>query len=168
MTIGDVLPLLDNPKQRGTRWSARCPAHADKSPSLSVTEGDKGILLRCWAGCSLPEICSALRIKPKDLFFDALDTDWRKRKAIAAARVQRRHAEAAAFRKEGRRLDALRLADDFVRSRRGVDISLWTADRLHDELNRLAHAYTDDARRIRDFCSPAQGAPPRHPKGLPV
>jgi hypothetical protein len=141
MTIADILHRLKNPKRRGTRWSATCPAHADSSPSLSITEGDKGVLLRCWAGCSLPEICSALGIKPKDLFFEVLDTNWRKRKAIAAARVQRRHAEAAAVRKEGRRLDALRRAEDLVRSRRGLDISSWADQRLHDELNRLADAY---------------------------
>jgi hypothetical protein len=141
MTIADILQLLKNPKRRGTRWSATCPAHADSSPSLSVSEGDKGVLLRCWAGCSLGAICRGLGIKPKNLFFSALDTDWRTRKAVAAARAQRRHAEAAAVRKEGRRLDALRRADDIVRSRRGLDIRLWSDKRLHDELNRLADAY---------------------------
>jgi hypothetical protein len=141
MTIADILQRLENPKRRGSRWSATCPAHADSSPSLSVSEGNKGVLLRCWAGCSLAAICCALGMKPKDLFFDALDTDWRTRKAVAAARAQRLHAETAAIRKEGRRLDALRRADDLVRSRRGLDIRLWSDQRLHDELNRLADAY---------------------------
>jgi hypothetical protein len=141
MTIPDILQRLENPKRRGSRWLATCPAHSDSSPSLSVSEGDKGVLLRCWAGCSLDAICCGLGIKPKDLFFDTLDTDWRTRKAAAAARAQRRHAEATAVRNEGRRLDALRRADDLVRSRRGLDISLWSDQRLNNELNELADAY---------------------------
>lgn len=70
MTLGKFLPLLDGVRQRGARWSARCPAHGDKSPSLSVSEGERGILLRCFAGCELREICDALGIQQKDLFFD--------------------------------------------------------------------------------------------------
>lgn len=46
-----------------------CPAHRDKSPSLSVTEGaDARALLHCFAGCSLERICSRLRLRVADLF----------------------------------------------------------------------------------------------------
>jgi hypothetical protein len=51
------------------RWKARCPAHADNSPSLSVAEGDDGrILLCCHAGCSAAEIVSAKGLSLADLF----------------------------------------------------------------------------------------------------
>lgn len=52
------------------RWRARCPAHKDCEPSLQVTVGRNGdrILLRCWSGCSLAEILSALGLQPRDLF----------------------------------------------------------------------------------------------------
>jgi putative DNA primase/helicase len=39
----------------------RCPAHDDKHPSLSVTERDGKVLVRCFAGCSQDEVIAALR-----------------------------------------------------------------------------------------------------------
>src|SRR5262245_50137424 len=67
MTLNELLPMLDGVRQRGARFSARCPAHDDHSPSLSVSEGEKGLLLRCWANCTLDAICASLGIKTKDL-----------------------------------------------------------------------------------------------------
>ncbi len=53
------------------RWQARCPAHADRSPSLVITQGDKGILVRCWShGCTPAQIVAALGLSLKDLFDD--------------------------------------------------------------------------------------------------
>lgn len=36
---------------RGTQAMCRCPAHIDNTPSLSIRQGDKGILVTCFAGC---------------------------------------------------------------------------------------------------------------------
>jgi hypothetical protein len=48
---------------------ARCPAHEDRSPSLSVRDGQDGrTLIHCFAGCSVESVCDALRIKVSDLF----------------------------------------------------------------------------------------------------
>jgi len=56
------------PTGRG-RWVARCPAHDDKHPSLSLKVGDSGaLLLYCWAGCSLEEIVAAVGVQLSDLF----------------------------------------------------------------------------------------------------
>lgn len=51
------------------KWNARrreglacCPAHDDRTPSLSVGVGRSGqILIRCWTGCSFDEVRDALR-----------------------------------------------------------------------------------------------------------
>lgn len=41
---------------------ARCPAHRDRRPSLSLADGDGGrLLLKCHAGCAFPIIKSALQ-----------------------------------------------------------------------------------------------------------
>ena len=41
---------------------ARCPAHEDRAPSLSIREGEGGrLLLHCFAGCVFAEILDALR-----------------------------------------------------------------------------------------------------------
>ena len=39
MTIDRLVALLDAPRRTARGWQARCPAHADKSPSLSIQEG---------------------------------------------------------------------------------------------------------------------------------
>jgi putative DNA primase/helicase len=46
---------------RGTGGECRCPAHDDRSPSLSVRLGEKTILFHCFAGCGTPDVIMALR-----------------------------------------------------------------------------------------------------------
>jgi putative DNA primase/helicase len=48
----------------GSGWIARCPAHDDRSPSLSVGCADDGkVLVHCHAGCKQAEVISALRLR---------------------------------------------------------------------------------------------------------
>jgi predicted transcriptional regulator len=56
------------PKPSGEGFVCRCPAHDDKTPSLSISESGGKILLHCHAGCSPEAICSALGLKLSDLF----------------------------------------------------------------------------------------------------
>ena len=57
-----------DPKPDANGWSARCPAHEDRRPSLSVSEGDDGrALVRCHAGCEFEQICEAVGLQPSDL-----------------------------------------------------------------------------------------------------
>ena len=67
-----VIAALENygshPKRNGKGWQARCPAHEDKSPSLSVTASDDGkVLLYCHAGCDAASVCGALGLTMADL-----------------------------------------------------------------------------------------------------
>ena len=78
MTTPELISLLDGVRSRGTgKWSARCPSHPDKNPSLSIAEGERGLLVKCWGGCTLDEITAALGIEIKDLFFDTATTHGR-------------------------------------------------------------------------------------------
>ena len=45
----------------------KCPAHEDKSPSLSVRQFGDQIMLKCFAGCEENEILEALGLEPKDI-----------------------------------------------------------------------------------------------------
>jgi hypothetical protein len=46
------------------RWVACCPAHADRTPSLSIGEGTKvPILLHCHAGCDPRDVLAELRAR---------------------------------------------------------------------------------------------------------
>jgi hypothetical protein len=51
---------------RGGTWP--CPAHDDSTPSLSVAQGDQGVLLTCHAGCDTEAITRALDLTMADLF----------------------------------------------------------------------------------------------------
>jgi len=53
-------------KSLGGEWKpsgamCRCPAHDDHHPSLSVRVGERGILFKCFAGCSTLDVIRALR-----------------------------------------------------------------------------------------------------------
>lgn len=65
-----VLPRLDLVRKvDGTTYMARCPAHYDNTPSLSlrVTDNDD-LLVHCFAGCTLESICAALGLSVAQLF----------------------------------------------------------------------------------------------------
>ena len=74
MTIENILGRLTRVKTSGKgRWSASCPAHPDKSPSLSVRALDDGrILLHCFGGCDVGEVLGALSLTLEDLFPERL------------------------------------------------------------------------------------------------
>ena len=70
-----ILASLPDAKKSGTGWSACCPAHDDRQPSLSIAEGeDRRVLLKCHAGCPVDAICAALGLKPTDLFVASTST----------------------------------------------------------------------------------------------
>jgi hypothetical protein len=48
-------------RKSGAGWIARCPAHQDKSPSLSIREQDGRVLVHCFSGCSQADVIDALR-----------------------------------------------------------------------------------------------------------
>jgi len=139
--MAEILGRLDNVTPRGSRYIATCPAHADRSPSLQVTPGERAILVKCWSGCRLEEICASLGINQQDLFFDALDPDPQRRRAAALQRDRQRHRREQHAEQQGTLIDALRKADYFVQSRRNLDISSWSDTYLQRELDALADAY---------------------------
>jgi putative DNA primase/helicase len=63
-------------KALGGHWSrksgmCRCPAHDDRTPSLSVGVAQSAILFHCFAGCSSEEVLAGFKrhgIQPRDLF----------------------------------------------------------------------------------------------------
>ncbi|MDA1185827.1 MAG: hypothetical protein O2930_14430 [Acidobacteria bacterium] len=68
--IDRVLARLEAVHSSGDQnWIARCPAHDDRNPSLSVGVGREGrVLLKCHAGCDHHSILEALELSPRDLF----------------------------------------------------------------------------------------------------
>ena len=74
MTIAETLALIlretrAKANKGGNGWKGHCPAHNDKSPSLSISQGaDTRILLNCHIKCDLDSICAALNITQADFY----------------------------------------------------------------------------------------------------
>lgn len=66
--------LVDIVGALGGTWSGhvamcRCPAHDDSDPSLSIRQGDRGILVTCFAGCPREDVLRELRrVRPGQHF----------------------------------------------------------------------------------------------------
>ena len=135
MTVEEFIGSLEGVKQNGRGWRGKCPAHDDRTPSLSVKEGERGILLRCWAGCSLHEICMALGFKVKDLFYDSdhnLSRDEiQQRQRERERRNRLRHLE---YRQRGTQIDATREAERFLASAKNIDIAGWGPQQFDEEM----------------------------------
>lgn len=70
MSAAKLLDRLERVKQtKPDRWIARCPAHEDRCPSLSVRQAENGnVLIYCFAGCSTDDVLAALGMQMADLF----------------------------------------------------------------------------------------------------
>ena len=81
--LADLHAKLDKSKRTDDTLKARCPAHDDKNPSLSVTISKPGdsVLVHCFAGCPTDAILDALGWTMRDLF--ASDDAWRSHEARA-------------------------------------------------------------------------------------
>ncbi len=141
MTIDSFLQLVDGAKQTPRGWQSRCPSHDDHSPSLSVKEGDRGLLVRCWSGCSLGDITRALGLRVVDLFYDRDIPDSPDRRQAIKQRARARATQQAAALAKGRQSDALREAERLVQSAQGLSIDTWTNDELDRALDSVGHAW---------------------------
>ena len=48
-------------KARGGNYLVPCPCHHDREPSLSIRDGDRGLIVNCFAGCGASDVLAALR-----------------------------------------------------------------------------------------------------------
>jgi len=88
--VGRLLDRLDRVRKSGRGHTARCPAHEDRTASLSITATDTGnILIHCFAGCSTADVVAAVGLELSDLFV--------KRESTSMT-----HAERSALREHGR------------------------------------------------------------------
>jgi putative DNA primase/helicase len=61
MTADTIAKALGG-RKAGGGWMARCPAHNDREPSLSIRNGDGGkVLVHCHAGCDQEQVIATLR-----------------------------------------------------------------------------------------------------------
>jgi len=69
MSVDKLLQRLKKVTGRNGHWTACCPAHEDRSPSLAIRVVEDGrILLKCFGGCSVQEIVGSIGMNLSDLF----------------------------------------------------------------------------------------------------
>lgn len=142
MTAGDLLARLDGVRKSGNGWLARCPAHDDRNPSLSVREGDRGVLLRCWTGCGVEEIVHYLGIELGELFYDhGACRDPQTIREAARRREAERILREVHAEMEGTVIDLRREAEELVLAARGIGMDGWSDERLAEVLDVLADAW---------------------------
>lgn len=137
--VDKLLSRLDGVRRSNKGWAAKCPAHADRTASLSIAEGDDGrILVHCFAGCAAADVVAAAGMELADLFSERIrDTSPEDRAAARRAVTEREKADALA---------ALLRASYVVQSAAAV-VALW----LFDDADResLARAVELSGRRPR-------------------
>ena len=63
MDLTELLSRLDGVQRKHGYHIARCPAHDDSQPSLSITEGRDGrVVMKCHGGCDFDSILGALHL----------------------------------------------------------------------------------------------------------
>ena len=68
MSVEVLLDRLDGVRRAGPNsWMARCPAHPDRNPSLSVSVKGGRVLVHCFAGCHPDAVLGAVDLTWKDL-----------------------------------------------------------------------------------------------------
>ena len=64
MDAESIARALDKSRQSGKSWMACCPAHDDRNPSLTITDGDDGrTLVHCFSGCPQEAVIESLRTR---------------------------------------------------------------------------------------------------------
>ena len=76
---GKLLSRLEKVKETGSgRWLACCPAHGDKSPSLSIKEAQDGrLLIHCFAGCGAVDILESIGLNFSDLYPASIEANYK-------------------------------------------------------------------------------------------
>jgi hypothetical protein len=124
--VDDLIGRLEGVRPRGDgRWMARCPAHSDRTASLSIRADGDRILLHCFAGCDPDAVTGAVGMELRDLMPERHDhaaTRW----YIPAA---------DALRIVGREMMIVSIIADDIRERR--DLSEGTWQRLATAVSRI-------------------------------
>jgi hypothetical protein len=101
---------------RGGNYLVRCPAHDDESPSLSLRDGGRGIIVNCFAGCLPGDVYAAIRRIDRGLLEPGQTAP---EPAKGSSEYERRQHDKAAWLWSQRRPIAGSTAETYLRKARG-------------------------------------------------
>jgi len=143
MTAEAFADLVQAQRIGSGRWKARCPAHNDRSPSLSIRRGDDGrVLVLCRAGCALETILAALKLVKRDLFAGPPPSPAQTA-AIQAAREAHRQAARAERKARLAALERVKKLQAVVNALGAKPARLPDDDAQGAEMTRLFHSACD-------------------------
>lgn len=101
----DKLEKVFPADRRGPQYSARCPAHDDRGPSLRIRELDDGrVLLHCQAGCEPTSVLSSVGLSLADLFPGEKKKHALRTLVVNQSLLQRRDRKIEMLMEENRRI----------------------------------------------------------------
>jgi hypothetical protein len=139
-----ILGRLDRVRPSHYGWIARCPAHVDRSPSLSLRVGERAVLMKCFAGCSIQEICDAIGIEVRELFFTS--SRGQSRKSIPVQPMPHFSWRTMATRLEQHALSLHLRSESVLEAAKRLDPSGWSSHDLDCAMDAISRAYSDAER----------------------
>jgi len=132
--LNKLLSRLEGVREvRSGQFYARCSAHDDGSPSLSIRHTGDKILLHCFAGCSPNDVLAAVGLSFSDLYEDR----WKAAEQAAYTAAGHEASKQVKFDPEDHERLILEIAENQMKS--GEALSLEDKARTQLALDRLGY-----------------------------
>jgi len=142
VTLSEALSVLQDVKKVGSGYLARCPAHDDSTPSLTVHERGGKLLLHCHAGCDFMDIIAAIR--------DRLDKHY-----VAPAKIVK--APIPLVNKDDKKpWDRFQSVWEWWTTKTGIPRDFWESLGVTTYRSKIAFSFPDNVFKVRENASDAK------------
>src|SRR5438105_3499127 len=70
MLASEFALLVEKPRRSGAGYSCLAPCHEDRKSSFYFQDGELGLVVRCYAGCTVEDVCLSTGVNVSELFED--------------------------------------------------------------------------------------------------
>jgi hypothetical protein len=63
VSAGEVAHVLGGASRSGAWWRCRCQVHCSRGATLALRDGERGLIVKCWAGCDRERLALAARVR---------------------------------------------------------------------------------------------------------
>jgi putative DNA primase/helicase len=116
-TAGEIAGALGAPCRAGPWWRCRCPVHGSLGATLALRDGERGLIVKCFAGCDPRDVLAELR--RRQLIEGPCAPQHRAQPISAGARTDN----------DARRIAWARRMWDAARDARGTPVAAYLAGR---------------------------------------
>ena len=86
MEMSELARHFEGVRMNGQGFRARCPVHGSRGGTLSVKRGDRGWIVKCFAGCSFADIAEAVDLPQSAFMFGDVPSSASTRRSSLPAR----------------------------------------------------------------------------------